>query len=330
MLHKLKKSLDFDFKKQEKKILFIFILGLLFYAGLILLADFKKIVKISTSFNWSLILVLALLSFLNYLIRFARWQYFLHKISIKIPVFNSFRIFLSGLSMTVTPGKMGEVVKAYLIKRETGNKFAQMVPLLITERLTDGIGMLILALGGIYLFRQSLIFFLLAFAVVLLFFLFIYFKKYTLNFIKKLENRFGHLKPLEFFLTFFANSEKLLKFNHLVTGILLSLIAWFLEGFSLFLLINSFGSFIRWDALFYSLFIFSFSSIAGFLVLIPGGIGVAEGSITTLLNLFFQIPLPQAVFITLIFRFATLWFGVFIGLINLLISFSRLKRSFQK
>src|SRR3989338_9963456 len=215
MFNKLKKNIDFDPIKQEKKILLIFTLGLLLYAAMVLFGDAKKIVKISFSFNWSVVIILLLFSFLNYVIRFIRWHYFLTQLSIKISVNKSFRIFLSGLSMTVTPGKMGEIVKAYLIKKETGNSFAQMVPLLITERLTDGIGMLILALGGIYLFRQSIIFFIFSLGIVITFFLFVYYKKYTLNLIKKLESRIGHLKPLDFFLVFFENSEKLLKLRQL-------------------------------------------------------------------------------------------------------------------
>ncbi|MBI4226315.1 flippase-like domain-containing protein [Candidatus Roizmanbacteria bacterium] len=327
MYQKIKKTLDFDFKKQEKKILLIFTLGLLFYAALVLFGDTKKIISISFSFKWNVVILLLLLSLFNYLVRFVRWHYFLHQISIKIPFANSLRIFLAGLSMTVTPGKMGEVVKAYLIKKETGNKFAQMIPLLITERLTDGIGMLLLALGGIYLFRQSAIFFLFSLSIVLCFFLFVYYKRHTLKLIRKLEDKIGHIKALDFFLTFFENSEKLLRSKQLTIGILLSIIAWSFEGISLFLLINNFGSFWRWSSFFYALFIFSFSSIAGFLVLIPGGIGVAEGSITSLLTLFFQIGLPQAIFITLIFRFVTLWFGVLLGLANLLLSFSKLRLS---
>jgi len=270
-------------------------------------------------------LVLLFLSLLNYLIRFIRWHYFLKQIAIHLPVITSFQIFLSGLSMTVTPGKMGEVVKAYLVKKHTGNKFSQMIPLLITERLTDGIGMLILALGGIYLFRQSILFFVFSLAIIVIFFCFVYYKQYTLRFIKKLEHKVGHLKVLDFFITFFDHSEKLLKPKQLIVAIILSLVAWAFEGFSLFLLLNSFGQFWNLKSFLLSFFIFSFSSIAGFLVLIPGGIGVAEGSITSLLNLFFQIKLPQAIFITLIFRFTTLWFGVFLGLLNLFLSFSKLR-----
>lgn len=229
--------------------------------------------------------------------------------------------------MTVTPGKMGEVIKAYLVKKETGNRFAQMVPLLITERVTDGIGMIILAIGGVYLFRQSFLFFLFSAGIVLLFFLFVFFKKFTLDIIKKIEDKTRHFKLLDFFITFFDHSEKLLKPAMLFNGIILSVIAWFLEGFSLFILINSFGSFWDLHSLFFALFIFAFSSIAGFLVLIPGGIGVAEGSISSLITFFYHLDISKAIFITLIFRFTTLWFGVFLGLINLLLSFSKRRLS---
>lgn len=327
MLRKITNNVDGLLKKQERKIVIFFILGLLFYGSLVLFADLKKIIRISYTFQWSVLFILLGLSLLNYLIRFTRWQYFLHQISIKLPLKNSLRIFLAGLSMTVTPGKMGEVIKAYLVKKETGNKFAQIIPLLITERVTDGIGMIILSIGGVYLFRQSFLFFLFSSGIVLTFFLFVFFKEFTLNIIKKFEDKTRHFKLLDFFITFFDHSEKLLKPTLLIHGITLSIFAWFLEGLSLFILINSFGSF--WDvhSLFFALFIFAFSSIAGFLLLIPGGIGVAEGSISSLITFFYHLDISKAIFITLIFRFVTLWFGVLLGLINLLLSFSKRRLS---
>lgn len=309
--------------QQEKRIFIFFLLGIAFYTSLIFLVDLKKVIGVSYKFNWSIVPLLLLLSFLNYLVRFFRWHYLLGQISIKIPLKTSFRIFMSGLSMTVTPGKVGETIKAYLVKKETGNSFSQMIPLLIFERLTDGIGMIILALGGIYLFRQSILFFILSIAIILAFFVFIKTKNQTLSLIKRIEDKVGHIKILDFFIAFFEHSNLLMKPNILTRSIIFSLIAWFFEGASLFLLVNQFGGFFNLSSLFLSLFIFSFSSIAGFLVLIPGGIGVAEASITSLMTLFYGLGLPEAVFATLLFRFATLWFGVGLGLINLFLSFSK-------
>lgn len=224
--------------------------------------------------------------------------------------------------MTVTPGKMGEGLKAYLVKKETGNRFSETVPLLIFERLTDGIAMIILALGGVYFFRQSLLFFVFSTLIVIGFILFIYAKEAVVNLIKKFEARFFHIKILDFAVSFFDNSQKLLTGKNLITAVFLGMIAWSFEGVSLYLLINQFVSQTATpnplSQLFYSLFIFFFSSIAGFLVLIPGGVGVAEGSISSFLVLFFKLTVSQAVFVTLVFRFVTLWFGVSLGLLFLI------------
>jgi len=311
-----------EIKKQEKRILLIFVFSILLYTCFILLADIKKILSVSAQFNWKIIPLLLLITFFNYLFRFFRWHYLLKKINIKLPFKKSFNIFFSGISMTVTPGKMGEVLKAYLVKKETGNRFSEMVPLLVFERMTDGMAMIILALGGVYFFRQSIIFFIFATLMVAAFIIFIYAKGMIVNLIKRFEKRFFHPKILDFAVIFFENSQKLLTLNNLGLAVFLGIIAWSFEGISLFLLVNQFmmGAIheLPLQALFYSLFIFSFSSIAGFLVLIPGGVGVAEGSITSFLIFFFKLNLPQAIFITLIFRFVTLWFGVSLGLIFLL------------
>jgi uncharacterized protein (TIRG00374 family) len=311
-----------DIKKQEKRIFLIFILSILLYTGFVLFADIRKITSVSAKFNWNIIPLLLLITFFNYLFRFFRWHYLLKKINIKLPFKKSFQIFFSGISMTVTPGKMGEVLKAYLVKKQTGNRFSEVVPLLVFERVSDGVAMIILALGGVYFFRQSIVFFVFSTLLVIVFIVFIYAKDWVVNLIKRFEARFFHVKVLDFTITFFENSQKLLTVKNLVAAVFLGIIAWSLEGVSLFLLVNQLvvetSLMTSLQKLFYSLFIFSFSSIAGFLVLIPGGVGVAEGSITSFLMLFFKLTLPQAIFITLIFRFVTLWFGVSSGLIFLL------------
>jgi uncharacterized protein (TIRG00374 family) len=311
-----------DIKKQERRISLIFILSIFFYTAFILLADIKKILSVSAQFNWKIIPLLLLITFFNYVFRFFRWHYLLKKINITLSAKKSFQIFFSGISMTVTPGKMGEVLKAYLVKKETGNRFSEMVPLLVFERMTDGIAMIILALGGVYFFRQSIIFFIFSTLLVMAFIVFIYTKNFIVDLIKQFEARFFHIKILDFAVIFFENSQKLLSGRNLIIAVFLGIIAWSLEGISLFLLVNQFVvetyHSMSLQGLFYCLFIFSFSSIAGFLVLIPGGVGVAEGSITSFLMLFFKMTLPQSIFLTLIFRFVTLWFGVSLGLLFLL------------
>lgn len=314
---KAKELIKFDIKKQEKTILFIFIATILVYTIFIFFGDIRKVINASLNFNWWLIPLILVFSFVNYVVRYLRFQYLLKTIGVEISFTKLFPIFMSGISMTVTPGKMGEVLKAYLIKQEKGTEFSQLIPLLIFERVFDGIAMIIMSLGGIFFFRQSILFFVFATLMVIGFFILIASRNLVITLIKLFEKKFFKVKILDFAASFFEHSHKLINVKNVMVATILGIIAWTFEGISLFLLVSQFAHTTIKD-FFYAQFIFAFTSIAGFLVFIPGGVGVVEGSMTSFLTLFFHISVPQAIFITLIFRFATLWFGVSIGLIFLL------------
>ncbi len=318
------KANGFDLRKQEGKLVWAFLVALTFYALFILFGDFQKIKSVILSFNWWLIPPLLILTLINYLIRGFRFQYYLKQIHIDLPYKKAFMIFLAGLSMTVTPGKTGEVVKAYLLKRSHNVSITHVVPILVFERMTDGIAMILLAMTGLFFVKQSLYFFIFSIIFVLAFIMVIKLKKYFLVVVRLLEKKFPQFKLLNFFEVFFENSDKLLSGKNLFAGIILGMAAWSFEGLSLAILVNQFVSIHPLYNLSVSLFIFSFSSIAGFFVFIPGGLGVAEGSITYFLTNLFPLPLSSAIFITVLFRFITLWFGVGLGL-SVLMSYLRRK-----
>ena len=313
----MKALTNFDLRKQEKKIFIIFVLAILVYTGFVLFADIRKIIQASLHFNWFIVVGILILTFFNYIFRYLRFKYLLKTIDVEMPMKKLFPIFMSGIAMTVTPGKMGEVLKAYLIKQEKGIEFSRLVPILVFERVFDGIAMIMMALGGIFFFRQSILFFIFATGMVVSFFVLVAANKFVLSLIKKFESRFFHAKILDFAVSFFEHSQKLITFKNVLMSVLLGFIAWTLEGISLFWLVSQFTQTGIKD-FFYSQFIFAFTSIAGFLVFIPGGVGIVEGSMSSFLTMFFGMTLPQAVFATLIFRFSTLWFGLSLGLIFLL------------
>jgi uncharacterized membrane protein YbhN (UPF0104 family) len=64
-----------------------------------------------------------------------------------------------------------------------------------------------------------------------------------------------------------------------------------------------------------AVFILSFSTVIGAVSALPGGLGAAEASIAGMLTLLMSLPKGIATAATLLIRFATLWFGVGIGLV---------------
>ena len=116
--------------------------------GLGLYADFGRLGDELASFRWELFPLALALTALNYLLRFWRWQRYLARLEIEVPTGRSFAIFLAGLSGTITPAKLGEVLKCGLLKRSFGVPVRRSVPIVLAERVTDATGVVVLALAA--------------------------------------------------------------------------------------------------------------------------------------------------------------------------------------
>ena len=116
------------------------------------------------------------------------------------------------------------------------------------------------------------------------------------------------------FLAGFQHSAKiLLSPASLLFAVGIGVISWGFEGFVVFLAVKALGGEISVLA---SFFVVSFSSLLGALFFLPGGLGVAEGSIMAIL-LRAGISSEIAAAATIITRFSTLWLGVLIGIAGL-------------
>jgi len=57
--------------------------------------------------------------------------------------------------MIITPGKIGEIWKGWLIKDINGEELSKTVPVVIVERITDVLGLAILSLFGVLYYKQG-------------------------------------------------------------------------------------------------------------------------------------------------------------------------------
>jgi hypothetical protein len=65
-------------------------------------------------------------------------------------------VFISGLSMIVTPGKLGEIWKGWLIKDISGDDLSKTVPVVIMDRVTDVLSLVILSAFGILSYKEGI------------------------------------------------------------------------------------------------------------------------------------------------------------------------------
>jgi uncharacterized protein (TIRG00374 family) len=303
--------------------IFLFItLGLLIFIGLSFYADVGNIVRSFEAFKWFYLPVILLLAFLNYLLRFVKWDYYLLHIDIKLSKNASFTVFMSGLAMSVTPGKVGEFLKAYLVKELNGTPISHSAPIVVAERFTDFIAIVILSTYGVFLFQYGAHALLVSTMLVLVFLCVVschtlFFKiihcLHNVPFVNKISLRIEAA---------YQSAQRLMAPKPLMLATLISVGAWFCECYAFYFVFKGLNvsSFLS-----QAIFVYAFSTLIGAVSMLPGGLGATEGSMTGLLILL-EIPKHTAVAATIIIRICTLWFAVFVGILALILG----KKSFIK
>ncbi|HEX3721780.1 MAG TPA: UPF0104 family protein, partial [Nitrolancea sp.] len=81
--------------------------GILVTAAFVVLSDGSEVIHSLDLFDWRLVPLILLLSLSNYLLRFVKWHFYLRWVDTgSVGKLTSLVIFMSGLSMAITPGKV--------------------------------------------------------------------------------------------------------------------------------------------------------------------------------------------------------------------------------
>lgn len=307
------------FAKYKTKILLGAVFGALIFLVFSVYADFDKLISAFGQFNWWWFPVILSLSALNYVSRFYKWHYYTKILGIEIKTSRSFLIYLSAFVMSVTPGKMGEVLKSYILKEETGTPVSKSAPILIAERLTDFISIIILCLLGAFVFDYGQIFIIISGVFFLSFTVLLSSRTISLKIISLSEKIKFVNKHIHRIHTAYDSIYQLIRIKPLVIATCISIISWFFECLGFYIVLMVFASYTHIDvSILTATFIYGFSTLVGAIAMLPGGLGATEATITGLL-VFLKIPKNISVASTIIIRVATLWFAVFVGIIAVLI-----------
>ena len=316
-----------NLKKLRGRLLFSLLLGVLVFAGLSFYADFRDLGRSLSEFNWALLPLILVLTTMNYAFRFLKWEYYLRLIGVRgLSKRASFLIFFSGLGMVITPGKVGEWLKSYLLREVHGTPVARSAPILIAERLTDSIALLITAAAGVFVFGNLWqVFVAVSLGVVLL----VAVARHRPTALALL--RLGKRLPLvRRFVPqmeeFYEAAHVLLSPQAVIAMGALSTLSWFFEVLGFYFTLVGLGLDASGTLLLQSAFILPIATLASAILLTPGGLGVAEGALVTLSVALLDISKSAAAVGTFIIRFGTLWFGVIVGLIAFAVLSRRLAR----
>ncbi len=293
----------------------IFYSIILFSAGwcmVIFRADISR-VSFSPVLNaWDSILLAALFSLLNYVLRIVRWRAYLSHLGYRLTLSFSALTFVSGFAFTLTPGKVGEMIRARYYK---GLKIplSSVAAAFFIERLMDLLAMVALALTAFAASSEytHLLWSTIGLIALMLALLTslpwnrteIVLEKYR-SLPNVLKNAFLRIART------FTSARILLTPSMLITGFVFSLAAWGLEGVGLQVISTMLpGASLDY---FSAIGIYAVAIIVGALSFLPGGLGSTEAAMVVLL-VAYGYSISDAILLTLIFRILTLWFAVALG-----------------
>jgi uncharacterized protein (TIRG00374 family) len=294
------------------------VVGVAVYVGFSIWAGVGRVGAALRSFQWRYALLACLLAAVNYAIRFLRWQFYLRRVGVtNVSTRDSLQVFLAGFALTVTPGKLGEAVKAVLLRASHRISMAKTAPIVIAERVTDLVALLLLALVGVFDYDIDRRF-LIAGAVLVVAGLVVVsvdpVAKAAIAVAGKLPvlRRFAHRLD-----DAHAHTAILLAPLPLIAATALATVSWFFECLAFYFVVEGFpGANISLQS---ATFFYAATTVAGALSFLPGGLGVTEAGMLALLHRWAHIEEGAAAAATFVTRAATLWFAVALGLPALLL-----------
>jgi len=250
--------------------------------------------------------VLLALSLVNYLFRGARWHVFARRLGLPTTLRQDLRHFLGGFAMSVTPGRVGELIRMRWLRRETGWAVERTAPLVLMDRASDLAAMALILAGGIALSAGGIAMALPVAALALAAAYVATRPKLLAGLVTYLYRTIGKFPRLLGRVRMAARSLGIFSSGPIIAVTLfLGLVGWLAEGYAFHILLMWMGADI---GLAKAVAIFTFSTLAGGLTGAPGGVGGAEAAMVALLSLE-GIPLEVSIPATAVIRLTTLWFA---------------------
>lgn len=290
------------------------VFGAIVYAVLAFAADARSLVNAFRGIPWHVVPLVLGLASVNYLLRFEKWHYFIGRLGLAIPRASSLVVFLCGLVMSITPGKMGEVLKSYLLKQIHGAPMSVTAPAVMVERLTDLVALILLAAAGGFVLTGGAAPLGIGVALTVV----IVGVVSSERLCRALTGRLASVKRLEPAAakvdTSLKSARALVRPVPLVLSSLISVPAWFCECVGFFLIVKALGyetlGLLRLTG------IYALAAVVGAVSMLPGGLGATELTLAGMLR-GAGVPRSEAVAATLLVRVATLWYAVAVGAVFL-------------
>ena len=300
--------------KLDNRLILILISVVGVYAIFLFISDFNTISEKISDFKINYLPLILLLVSAGFVPLIIRWNFLLKNCEIDIPLTKSILVYLSGLAFEITPGHIGVLMKSQILKTSSNIPRTKTVPIVLLEKVYDLIGAILASAMGIIILGLDFYLIIIAILVLTIVFFIIYYRPASKLFLKRITKTKFFSKYVENISEFDKIVQKSTSVKVATICILLTVTYWFIISTAVYYTLIAFDVNIL-DYL-KVLAIYATSALLGAVSFVPGGVGIAEGTIAGLLTLE-GIDISVALVLSVVIRIFTFWFGVVIGFISL-------------
>lgn len=300
--------------KFDNRIIWVVIASVGLYGVFLFFSDFNIISEQISNFKYEFLPLILLLVSISWTPLLVRWQILLKKNDINIPIKKSFLLFLCGMSMSITPGHVGELIKSQLMKTIYNIPRTKTAPIIFVEKFYDLTGAIIASIIGIIILGMDTNLILISVSILIVIIFLIYYRpifEFILKRVTKTKFFSKYSENLSDSYEIVRNSTTP-QISSISFG--LSVLYWIIISVAVHFILLSFG--IESISVLKTISIYSSSVIIGAISFIPGGLGITEGSLIGLFSLE-GIDISLALILSVMIRILTMWYSVSIGFICL-------------
>ena len=300
--------------KLDNRLILVLVAAVGIYAIFLFTSDFNIITEKISNFKINYLPLILFLVTASWCPVFIKWHFLLKNCEIDIPLTRSITVFLSGLAFDITPGKLGALMKSQILKTSFNIPRTKTAPIILVEKVYDLIGAILASIIGIIILGMDVYLIIIAILVLAMVFFFLYYRPASELFFKRVTKTKFFSKYVENISEFDKIVQKSTSVKVATICILLAVTYWFIISTAVYYTLIAFD--INIIDYLKVLAIYATSALLGAVSLIPGGVGIAEGTIAGLLTLE-GIDISIALVLSVVIRVFTFWFVVAVGFISL-------------
>ena len=293
-----------------------FIIGVIIaagaYAALALLSDWEAVAAAARSVPATAVVAALLASTGNFVLRWVRWALYLRQVKVKVPLMDSILVFLAGFSMSLTPGKVGELLKPAMLHDRHGTPVEPVGSVVIAERITDLLAVAALlglgALAAPQLASIAVIVWLGVGAGIAM----LASPRLAAVAISLARRMPAGERIAGIIERILKSLRELSRPATLLPAVTLAIGAWGLQCVSLYIIAAAIPA--CQLSMLGAALTYTFPLLAGAAALVPGGVGVTEATMASMLTQLSDATVADATAVTAIVRAVTLWWAVSLGL----------------